>query len=92
MFYFLKPSFLKIVLFLTFFVLSSWLWRIYVFSKLSDTFPVGFPFQFFLSWGPCQPGKNCSEFNGLYLICDLVIWYVVGALAGNLFKKTPRYR
>ena len=79
MFSFLKPSFLKIVLFLAFFVLSSWLWSIYVISRISDTFPVGFPFQFFLSWGPCQPGENCSEFNGLFLVFDIVIWYVISA-------------
>jgi len=90
MFSFLKPSFLKIVLFVAFFVLSSWLWSIYVISRISDTFPVGFPFQFFLSWGPCPPGENCSEFNGLYLVLDIVIWYVVGAWLGNFFRKTPR--
>ena len=87
MFSFLKPSFLKIVLFLAFFVLSSWLWSIYVISRISDTFPVGFPFQFLLSWGPCQPGENCSEFNGLFLVFDIVIWYVVGAWIVNRFKR-----
>ena len=87
MFSFLKPSFFKIVLFLAFFVLSSWLWSIYVISRISDTFPVGFPFQFFLSWGPCQPGENCSEFNGLFLVFDIVIWYVVGAWIVSRFKR-----
>lgn len=90
MFSFLKPSFLKIVLFVALFVLSSWMWSIYVISRISDTFPVGFPFQFFLSWGPCPPGENCSEFNGLYLVLDIVIWYVVGAWLGSFFRKTPR--
>ena len=90
MFSFLKPSFLKIVLFLALFVLSSWMWSIYVISRISDTFPVGFPFQFFLSWGPCQPGENCSEFNGLFLVFDIVIWFVVGAWLGSLFRRTPR--
>ena len=90
MFSFLKPSFLKIVLFLALFVLSSWMWSMYVISRISDTFPVGFPFQFFLSWGPCQPGEKCSEFNGLFLVFDIVIWYVVGAWLGSLFRRTPR--
>lgn len=54
------------------------------------SFPVGFPFQFFLSWGPCQPGENCSEFNGLFLVFDIVIWYVVGAWLGSLFRRTQR--
>lgn len=54
------------------------------------SFPVGFPFQFFLSWGPCQPGENCSEFNGLFLVFDIVIWYVVGAWLGSLFRRTLR--
>lgn len=87
MFSFLKPSFLKIVLFLAFFVFSSWLWSIYVISRISDTFPVGFPFQFFLSWGPCQPSENCSEFNGLYLILDILIWYFVSAWSVSRFKR-----
>ncbi|MBI2331388.1 MAG: hypothetical protein HYU84_04360 [Chloroflexi bacterium] len=91
---FLKPSFLKIVIFIALFVLSSWFWSIYIISRISDTFPVGFPFQFFLSWGPCilawgpcLPGENCSEFNGLYLLLDSVIWYVVSAWAMSRFKK-----
>lgn len=84
---FLKPSFLKIVIFIALFVLSSWFWSIYIISRISDTFPVGFPFQFFLSWGPCQVGENCSEFNSLYLLLDSVIWYVVSAWAMRRFKK-----
>jgi len=48
----LKPTLLKIVLTVVFLALSSWLWRQYVISIISDTFPVGFPFQFYLAWGP----------------------------------------
>ncbi len=84
---FLKPSVKTIVLAFFLLVFSSLLWRLFVLSRISDTFPVGFPFQFFLSWGPCQPGGNCSEFNGLYLVFDVVIWYVVAAWVIHLFQK-----
>lgn len=87
MFSFLKPSLLKITLFVVLFMLSGWLWSIYVISRISDTFPVGFPFQFFLSWGPCRPGENCSEFNGLFLVFDVVIWYVISAWIVSRFKR-----
>lgn len=87
MFSFLKPSLLKVVLFIALFMLSGWFWSIYVISRISDTFPFGFPFQFFLAWGPCRPGENCSEFNGLYLVLDILIWYVVGAWIVSCFKR-----
>lgn len=76
---FLKPNVWKITLTLALFFVSSAIWRGIVISRISDTFPLGFPFQYSLSWGPCPPGEICSEFNGLYLIFDLVIWYVVSA-------------
>jgi hypothetical protein len=77
---FLKPNLLKVIITIGLFTVFSWLWRIYIISTISDTFPFGFPFQFFLAWGPCQAGQNCSEFNGLYLTLDLIFWYVVGAI------------
>jgi hypothetical protein len=83
---FLKPTFAKIVFAFALFLLSSWLWRMYVISRISDTFPHGFPLQFYLGWGPCPPGQVCSEFNGLYLVIDLLVWYVVGALLTSTFQ------
>lgn len=83
----LKPSFLKIVVAIAFFVLSSWLWRMLVMTVISDTFPHGFPFQFYEAWGPCQAGENCSEFNGINLVLDVVIWYVIGAWLVSRFRK-----
>ena len=75
----LTPTILKIILTFVLFIITSLLWRNYVISTISDTFPWGFPLQFYLAWGPCIPGETCYEFNGLWLSLDLVIWYVVSA-------------
>ena len=84
---FLKPTFTKIFFTLVLLILSSWLWRIYIISRISDTFPHGFPLQFYLGWGPCQPNETCFEFNGLYLFLDLAFWYFVSAFVINKFQK-----
>ena len=76
---FFKPSPPKIILAFALFIVASYLWRIVVISRISDTFPWGFPLQFYLSWGPCPRGEVCSEFNGLWLFLDLVIWFIVSA-------------
>jgi hypothetical protein len=68
------------------FALSSILWRSYIISTISDTFPWGFPLQFYLAWGPCPPGEACSESNFFFLILDLLFWYLVSGLA--LFRIT----
>ena len=83
----LKPTVLKIILTLILFTAFSWLWRMFVMSTISDTFPLGFPLQFFLVWGPCQAGQNCSEFNGLYLTLDIVFWYIADAFLVFRFQK-----
>lgn len=75
----LKPTQAKIVFTLALLVISGWLWRMLVVSRISDSFPMGFPLQFYLSWGPCLPGETCSEFNGWYLTIDLALWYLVSA-------------
>lgn len=75
----LKPTLIKIILTLALLIISSLLWRMYVMATLSDTFPYGFPLQFFLAWGPCRPEQNCSEFNGLWLALDILFWYAVSA-------------
>jgi hypothetical protein len=85
--FFLKPTLLKAVITFGLFTVFSWLWRIYIMSTISDTFPLGFPMQFFFAWGPCQAGQNCSEFNGLYLILDLIFWYIIGAILVSRFQK-----
>ena len=84
---FLRPSPLKIILAFALFVIASYLWRMFVISRISDTFPWGFPLEFYLAWGPCPPGEICSEFNRLYLILDIIIWYVVSAFIVNTVKK-----
>lgn len=84
---FLKPTFTKIFFTLVLFVLSSWLWRMYIISRISDTFPHGFPLQFYLGWGPCPPGETCFEFNGLYLFVDLAFWYLVSAFVVHIFQR-----
>lgn len=75
----LKPSLAKIALTFALLVLSSYLWRLYILSTISDTFPIGFPLQFYLAWGPCPPGVSCSESNNFYLIIDILFWYIVSA-------------
>ena len=89
----LKPTLAKISLTLALFILASLLWRMYVMATLSDTFPVGFPLQFFLAWGPCRPEQNCAEFNGLWLLLDLLFWYAVSAgLVGVVHLRRARSR
>jgi hypothetical protein len=85
----LKPSLPKIVLALALFALFSYLWRIYIISTISDTFPWGFPLQFYLGWGPCPPGEICSENNAFFFILDLLFWYLVSAF---LISKTTSMR
>jgi hypothetical protein len=53
----LKPTGLKTILALSFFVLSSLIWLAYVVSTISDTFPWGFPLQFYMAWGSMQRNK-----------------------------------
>ena len=81
----LKPALLKIVLAVILFFLSSYLWRIYVLSRISDTFPWGFPLQFYVGWGPCPPGQVCSESNFFFLLLDLVFWYLVSSFVASRF-------
>lgn len=75
----LKPDLWKLVLAAILFYASSALWRMYIIARISDTFPRGFPFQYYVGWGPCPPGESCFEFSWLYLILDIVIWYILSA-------------
>ena len=75
----LKPDLWKIVLAAILFYASSALWRMYIITRISDTFPRGFPLQYYVGWGPCPPGESCFEFSWLYLILDIVIWYILSA-------------
>jgi hypothetical protein len=79
-FQFLRANPWKIVFTIFLFFGSSALSAAIVPRFISDTFPTGFPFWFYLAWGPCPPGQVCSEFNGLYLVLDLIIWYGISAL------------
>ena len=84
---FLKPTLWKLVLTAGLLYASSSVWRAYVISRISDTFPYGFPFQFYIGWGPCPPGQNCSEFNGLFLLLDILLWYIVSAFIVDRLRK-----
>jgi hypothetical protein len=83
----LRPTLLKIALAFVLFALFSYLWRMYVVSTISDTFPWGFPLQFYLAWGPCPPGEVCNESNFLYLLIDILFWYIVSAFLGSKLVK-----
>lgn len=82
-----RPTIWKIILTSTLFIITSLLSRNYVISHISDTFSWGFPLQFYFAWGPCPLGESCSEFNGLWLIIDILIWYLVSAFIIHSFKK-----
>ena len=84
---FLKPNLWKIIFTMILFYGSSALWRMYVIRRISDTFPRGFPFQYYLGWGPCPPGEICFEFNWLYLVLDVIVWYVVSAWGVGRIQK-----
>ena len=83
----LWPSFLKIVITLVLLVISSLLWRSYVIATISDTFPWGFPLQFYEAWGPCPPGEICNETNFFFLILDVVFWYLVSGFVLYPFAR-----
>jgi hypothetical protein len=83
----LSPSLAKIVLTLVLLVLFSYLWRLYIVSTITDTFPWGFPLQFYLAWGPCPPGASCSESNIFYLIIDILFWYIVSSFLVSKLQK-----
>jgi hypothetical protein len=84
---FLRPSLAKIVLTFALLILSGYLWRLYIVSTISDTFPWGFPLQFYLAWGPCPPGEICRESNIFYLIIDILFWYIVSAFLVSRLAK-----
>jgi hypothetical protein len=84
---FLRLAPLKVILTIVLFLVASYLWRVYIISTISDTFPWGFPLQFYLAWGPCPPGEICSEFNGLWLTIDIVIWYLISEFIVIMVKK-----
>lgn len=83
----LKPTLLKLILTFVLLFISSYLWRMYTILTISDTFPWGFPLQFYLAWGPCQLGEVCSESNIFYLIVDIVAWYFVSAFLILIFRR-----
>ena len=83
----LKPTLVKIILALGLFLLFSYLWRMYVISTISDTFPWGFPLKFYEAWGPCPPGEICSESNTFFLMVDIVFWYIVSAILVSRFAR-----
>jgi hypothetical protein len=82
-----KPSLLKIVTATLLFIVFSWLWQITFGLVIMDVSYYGVPLHFFVAWGPCQAGQNCSEFNALYLVVDIIFWYVVGAILVFRFQK-----
>jgi hypothetical protein len=82
-----KPNGWNISVALALFFISSLLSQAFVMARISDTFPLGFPLQFFLAWGPCPPGQNCSDFNMVFLLLDAIIWYAISALAVFRFRK-----
>lgn len=83
----LRPSLLKIVLAFVLLLISSLLWHSYVIATVSDTFPWGFPLQFYLAWGPCPPGEICSESNFFFLLLDILFWYIMSGFVLSFFTQ-----
>ena len=75
----LKRTLFAVLLTVGLILVSSLLWRIYLTARVSDIFPWGFPFQFYLSWGPCPPDRICSEFHPFNLLLDFILWYLISA-------------
>jgi len=82
-----KPSLLKIAVAFVLFIVFSWLWQITFGLVIMDTSYYGVPLHYFVAWGPCQAGQNCSEFNVLYLALDIIFWYVISAILVSWFQK-----
>ena len=62
---YLKPNLSKVASTIILLGLSSMLWRSFVVMRISDTFPLGFPFPFYESWGRARqvrfaPNSTCS--------------------------------
>lgn len=89
MFNFLKPTLWKVIATIGLLYISSLLWRAFVVSRISDTFPLGFPFEFYQAWGPCPPGTVCSEFTVTLLLLDVLIWYVFSAFVVTRYHREP---
>jgi hypothetical protein len=84
---FLKKNLQTILLTFALMLVSSLLYLMYVLTRVSDLFQLGFPFRFFLSWGPCPPGQSCVELNPFFLILDFIIWYAVSAVVFRRAKQ-----
>ncbi len=82
-----RPTALKLVLALAMLALSSWLWRQFVLSTITDTFPWGFPLSFYLAWGPCPPGETCIEWRPANLVLDAILWYQVSAVVARRVER-----
>ena len=83
----LKPSLTKILLALGLFIVASFLWKYTFGLVIMDVNYFGWPLHYLTTWGPCRAGENCSEFNGMYLVFDLLFWYMIGAWIVNRFSK-----
>lgn len=86
---FLKPSLLKIFVTIILFIVMNWMWNLKNMFIMDASF-YGAPLTFFTSWGPCQIGQNCSDFNGINLLADLVFWYLVCAFGVDWIQRRRR--
>ena len=79
----IKPTIGKII-FLTVFYFASKILSVYVYL-----FAEGMPFIFHkssLDWPGLVKGKP-AEFNYIYLVMDIIIWYLMGCFIIFLFQK-----
>lgn len=89
---FLKPSLLKLITTLVLFFGLTWLWGYIGNLFIMDASFYGLPLTFFSVWGPCQVGQNCSEFNNVNFVLDIVFWYLVSALGIDLIQRWRKSR
>jgi hypothetical protein len=78
----LKPNFWKIALAIILLGISSALWRTYVVTHNSRRVSL----SILLELGACPPEQNCSEFSMLFLLLDVIIWYLIRAFIMQWIK------
>ena len=77
----LKPTVWKMTLTLAFLIIATLLWRGYAITIASDTFNLGFPFQFYIIWGPIP------VFDLLGFSLDLIFWYSISLFVIVMVEK-----
>jgi hypothetical protein len=74
---FFKPTTWKIILFVVFFVVSSFIFTLD--SRYGAATYIGAPFPYYTS-PAALPDQPSASWNFIYLLLDIIIWYLISAL------------